>query len=1076
MRSDSVRSAWIRVVAVLAVLACAAVPAVFAQGVTSASARGRVLDESGNPIDGAMVTATSVATGQRYQGRTRAGGAWNIENIVVGRYTFEARAIGYRPARTEAMRLALGQVMDVDLRLSQAAVELGAVEVQVEQANPLTGSARTGASSSISDSAILRLPTLNRNFTDFISNVPQVVGSSVGGLNNRFNNIQIDGAVNNDLFGLSGSGTPGGTANAVPISVEAVREFQVLIAPFDVRQGGFTGGIVNAVTRSGTNQFHGTAFGYYQSNSLISAFTDSTGLKYKPADMSRYQYGFTLSGPIIRDRLQFFTVVDLSRSSIPTPVLGTIGSDTTNGADSVGIGIRYNTIEQIRNIAQTQYGFDPGGVLGVTNKNPDTNILFKLSGQLGSSHHFEVSDNYIKASQDQYSHSPTNSSYGYEPTNSSYSIFNKQNSLRLNLNSTFGGRFTNELIAGYTTIRDYRTVPNNVPLIQINGDRAGTYINIGTERYSGANILNQDIVEVTDNLTFPMGRHLFTLGTHNEFFKFMNVYFPNEQGVWSFASAAAFAAGTPNKYVIALPTANRPDGPVARFSVKQYGFYAQDKWTPVPSLTLSLGLRYDVPSLPTPAYNEKLDSTFFVVHGGAPAAFTPGAPGGINSSTMSMAGIFSPRFGFNYDVAGNGNTVLRGGVGVFTGRPAYVWVSNAFSNTGMEQATLTCNPADTLPVFTVDPNNQPTQCGGSKPATAPVPSIVYYDPNFRFPQTLRFALGADRKLPWGIVGTADFLFTRYVNNYYLNDVNLQGIQSLSSGEGNRVMYGTINTATGSATPKRVTSAFADVLQHSNRSGDRAWSATLQLQKRFSNSMEFSLGYTYSRAMDYITLGSSVANSNFRYTTLDGTLANRYLRKSAFDRPHRFVANGSFNLPYQVNVGLRLTVQSGTPYGYVVSNDANADGLSSNDLVYVPMYSSDISLATPSDWAKLDNFINSDPCLNSQRGRIMSRNSCRNPWQTFLDARVSKTIPTINGQSVEISADFFNVPRMLGSMLDNNWGIVNTTSGNENLTLLTESGYSAGLQRGIYKLSLPILRQTSIDASRWKMQFGMRYTF
>jgi hypothetical protein len=572
-----------------------------------------------------------------------------------------------------------------------------------------------------------------------------------------------------------------------------------------------------------------------------------------------------------------------------------------------------------------------------------------------------------------------------------------------------------------------------------------------------------------------MGRHLITVGTHNEFFKFMNVYFPNEQGVWSFANADAFAAGTPNKYVIALPTANRPDGPVARFSVKQYGFYAQDKWTPIPSLTLSLGLRYDVPSLPTPAYNQKLDSTFFVAHGGAPASFTPGAAGGINSSTMSMSGIFSPRFGFNYDVSGSGSTVLRGGVGVFTGRPAYVWVSNAFSNTGMEQATLTCSAAGTVPAFTVDESHQPTACVGGGAPVAPIPSIVYYDPNFKFPQTLRFALGADRKLPWGMVGTVDFIFTRYINNYYLNDVNLKGPQGLAIGEGNRIMYGTIS-GSGSASPARVSSSFADVLEHSNRSGDRAWSGTLQLQKRFSNAMEFSVGYTYSRAMDYITLGSSIANSNFRYTTLDGPLANRYLRRSAFDRPHRFVANGSFSLPYRINAGLRLTVQSGTPYGYVTSNDANADGLTLNDLVYVPKYSSDISLFNPSDWTKLNNYINSEPCLNSQRGQIMSRNSCRNPWQSFLDGRVSKSFPTMHGQSVEISADFFNVPRLLGSILDNNWGVVNTTSSNEDLVLLAASGYSTAMQRGIYKLSLPILRQTSVDASRWKMQFGMRYTF
>jgi outer membrane receptor protein involved in Fe transport len=1076
MRMYSVRSATARLLAVLALVACAAVSTAFAQGVTSASVRGRVLDEAGSPIEGAVITATNVATGQRYLGRSRAGGQYNIENVALGRYTLDARAIGYRPARVEGQRLALGQVAMVDLRLAPSAVELEAITVMEEAANPLISTARTGAASSISDSVILRLPTLNRNFTDFISNVPQVVGTSVGGMNNRFNNIQIDGAVNNDLFGLGSTGTPGGNSGAVPISVEAVREFQVLIAPFDVRQGGFTGGLVNAVTRSGTNEFKGSVFGYIQNNSLIATYTDTTGLAYKPADFSRYQYGFTLSGPIVRDRLHFFTVVDLSRASTPAPLLGTIGADTTGGADSVGIGIRLGTINRIRQISIDQYGFDPGDRLGATNKAPDTNILFKLSGQLGSSTHFDLSDNYVKASQDQYSHSPTNSSYGYEPSASSYSIFNKQNSLRLNLGSTFGGRFTNELIVGYSTVRDFRTIPNNVPLIQIAGDRSGTYINIGGERYSTANILNQDIVEVTDNLTFPMGQHLFTLGTHNEFFKFMNVYFPNEQGVWSFANADAYAAGTPNRYVIALPTANRPDGPVARFSVKQYGVYLQDKWTLTPRLTLSLGLRYDKPSLPTPAYNQKLDSTFYVLRGGTAATFAPGNATGINSSSMSMAGTLSPRFGFNYDVTGNGATTLRGGVGVFTGRPAYVWVSNAFSNTGMEQATLTCSAAGTIPTFTVDPNNQPTQCAGGGAATPPTPSIVFYDPDFKFPQTLRFAFGVDRRLPWGLVGTFDFMFTRYINNYYLNDVNLKGVQSIGVGEGNRVMYGTINASTGSASPARWTSSFADVLQHSNRSGDKAWSTTVQIQKRFSNGMEFGVGYSYQRAYDFITLGSSVANSNFRYTTLDGTLAKRNLRPSVYDRPHRFVANGSFSLPYQINVGLQLTVQSGSPYGYTVSNDANADGLAGNDLVYVPLYSTDITLRNAGDWTRLDKYINNEPCLNSQRGHLMSRNSCRNPWQTFLNARVSKTISTFGGQSMEISADIFNLPRLFGSILDNSWGIVNTTAGNENLTLLTLSGYSAAAQRGIYTLSLPVRRQVSIDASRWKMQFGARYTF
>jgi hypothetical protein len=428
--------------------------------------------------------------------------------------------------------------------------------------------------------------------------------------------------------------------------------------------------------------------------------------------------------------------------------------------------------------------------------------------------------------------------------------------------------------------------------------------------------------------------------------------------------------------------------------------------------------------------------------------------------------------------------VLRGGVGVFTGRPAYVWVSNAFGGTGLEQATLTCNghngttKSDTVPTFTMDVSNIPQGCnpaGTTNALNPPVASVTYYEPNFRFPQTMRVAFGMDHKLPWGVVGTFDFLFTRFLNNYYINDVNLKGVQALGDGEAYRPMYGTISS-TGSVTVAKISSAFSQVLRHSNRDGDRALSFTFQLQKRFSNAMEFSAGYTWSHAQDFISLGSSVAFSNYQFTTLDGTLENRNLRTSTFDRTHRFVFSGAFTLPYQINAGLRLTVQSGTPYGYVVSNDANADGVGANDLVYVPMFSTDITLATPSDWTKLNNYINNEPCLNAQRGQILQRNSCRNPVQTFLDARIAKTFPTFGGQSVEISADFFNLPRLLGSVLDNNWGEVRSTSGFENANLLTLSGYNAGSMRGTYRLSLPVYRQVSVSASRWNMQFGARYTF
>jgi len=1096
MRLNKVRSATARVLAVLALVACTAVSGAFAQGVTSASLRGHVVDEGGSPVDGAVITATNVATGVRYQGRSRAGGLYYLENLSLGRYTIEVRAIGYRPTRLEGTRLSLGQVAEVELRMPQAAVELGAITVQTEEANPLVGKARTGASSSVSDSVILRLPTLNRNFTDFIATVPQVVGTSVGGMNNRLNNIQIDGAVNNDLFGLASGGTPGGQAGARPISVEAVREFQVLIAPFDVRQGGFTGGIVNVVTRSGTNEFRGSAFGYYTNQSLQGDYIDSTGFVSEPTDFNRAQYGFSLSGPIIRDKLHFFTVVDLSRRLTPYSTVGQITPDTTGGADSVGIGIRWGTAQRVQDIMLNQYQYDVGGAIGPTSKNPDTNILFKLSGQLGSFGQFDLSHNSVVAYDVNLSHRPGSANDGYQLSNSGYKFDTKTNSTRLNLRTALGGSFTNELVVGLMTVRDARVLANRIPRIVVNGDRCANFtaLNLATcttilaaggERSSMANSLDQDIIEVTDNLTFPVGSHLLTLGTHNEFFKFNNLFLQNAFGTWWFANADSLAARTPYQYSAALEL--REDAGRARMNVKQLGVYLQDRWTPTPRLTLTMGVRYDVPKLgTTPAYNQRLDSIFYVTRGGAAASFAPGVAGGINTGRLNLKGLWSPRIGFNFDASGNGTTVLRGGVGVFTGRPAYVWVSNIYGNTGLEQATLTCNgpitsggTLDTVPVFSLDVDNIPARCSrgaGGVALTPPVSNVNFYDPDFKFPQTLRAALGVDHRLPWGVVGTFDFLFTRYLNTYYITDVNLRGPVGLAVGEGNRVMYGTISATSGASTPARVNTAYNAVLRHENRGGDRAYSGTVQLQKRFSNSMEFSIGYTYSKAMDYISLGSSVALSNYTFTPLDGTLEKRNLRRSLFDRPHRFVASGSFSLPYQINAGLRLTVQSGQPYAYVYSNDANGDSLRQNDLVYVPLHVSDISLKTASDWTRLNNYINSEPCLNSQRGRMMERTSCRNPVQTFLDGRVSKAVSTFGGHSVELSLDVFNVPRLLGSMLDNNWGEVRSTASNENINLLTLSGYSAAFQRGVYSLSLPVRRQVNINASRWQMQFGARYSF
>jgi hypothetical protein len=421
---------------------------------------------------------------------------------------------------------------------------------------------------------------------------------------------------------------------------------------------------------------------------------------------------------------------------------------------------------------------------------------------------------------------------------------------------------------------------------------------------------------------------------------------------------------------------------------------------------------------------------------------------------------------------GNRETIIRGGLGVFTGRPPYVWMSNAFTNTGQEQLTLTCTGAN-VPAFTVDPDNQPTTCGAG--AVAPTPAIVYFDQNFKFPQNLKAAFGVDYRLPGDVVATLDFVYTKWMNQFYLTDTNLVGEVATSAGEGDRVLYGTINPGTGASTPTRRSAAFRDVIFHRNESQDRSYSLTVQLSRRFGG-LEFNGGYTYSRVEDLMSLTSSIANSNLRFATLDGTLSQRNLRRSVFDIPHKLTLSGTTTLPLDIRFALVYSGRSGSPFTYTASNDANADGLSGNDPVYVPLDTNDISMSTGADFTSLNAYVSGEPCLNSARGTILTRNVCRNPWRNFFDARLAKVIPTVSGQSVELSVDAFNVLRLL-SFLDEDLGLVRETAAFEEQSLLTVSGYDAANNRARYRFN-PGNPKHRVDpiASRWRIQLGARYVF
>ena len=1069
--------------AVLAVAFCLAAPAAArAQGVTSAAVAGTITDDAGSPVSAATVELVNGSTGQRYQTRTSAEGRFFFENVAPGGpYTISVRALGHEPQSKAGVTLALGERAVHDFKMKQTAVEVGAISVTAEM-NPLINQARTGAQGYVSEQDLSRLPTLGRNFTDFIVTVPQVVssavpGTTIGGQNNRFNNIQIDGGVNNDLFGLAASGTPGGQANAHPISVEAVKEYQVLVAPFDVRQAGFTGGLVNAVTKSGTNEYHGTLFGYLQNQSLV-----GRDMNNKPStDFHQNQFGGSFGGPLIRDRLHFFITADLQGRASPF-----IGEKTDSNGISTALANRVRDI--IRN--DPAYGFDPGAPDAVSLENPDKNAFGKLTYQLGANSSLELSHNFVTASNDNLIRNAAATGFrdGYQLANSGYAFSSKTNTTRAIFNARPTAGLTNELILSRQTVRDSRDLPNRVPLIFVQGEQSGRNIAAGSDRFSHVNFLDQDIYEITDNVTFPTGSHLITVGTHNEFFHFQNGFFPASLGVWNFADTTALISHTPARYEIAVP--RRPGGPNTDFNVKQFGFYLQDRWTPTTRLTLTGGVRVDIPNMKAPPANPlpALKDTLGVNTGAFPTANA----------------LFSPRMGFNYDVSGNGQTVIRGGAGIFSGRPPYVWISNAYGNTGLEQSTLICdgngfggsnnlnNGTDTVPGFTVDPDNQPQACrGGLVTAAASAASIVFFDPDFKFPQNMKLALGMDHEMPWGMVGTFDFMYTKSLNQFYLTDINLRGVVGYSAGEAGRPLYGTLNATSNATTPTRVTSAVRDVIRHRNESQDRSVSFTAQLQKRFSGRLEFNAGYTYSRTEDLFSLTSSIASSNYRFTSVDGTLENRNLRLSAFDIPHKVTFSGTIAAPLGVFASLIYIRQSGHPFAFVTQDDANADGQGGNDLVYVPRDRNDMSidgngtavagqgtaLEQDSVFAIINGFVNSQSCLKEYRGSVLPRNSCRTDPLSFLNMRLTKSIPTLSGHRLEMTLDVFN----LLHVLNKDWGVERSFSAFEQVNFLRRQGYDATNQRGIYTLSritgttnplLPVKTQTA----RWRVQLSGKWVF
>jgi hypothetical protein len=1042
-----------------------------AQGVTTGAITGSVRDVSGQPVPDAAVLVTHRRTGYTSRGITRENGLYLIQGLEVGGpYTVTFERIGFQTIEHNDVYVRLSQSTRLDVQLSERAVQLEALDVTVARTVDFSPT-RQGVTVQISDTLVSRVPTFSRDFVDMVKLAPQVVfpasgAASGAGAYNRFNTITIDGANQSERFNLSSTGgVPGGSAGGKIVSLDAVKEFSVSFTPTDVRQGNFAGMLVNAVSKSGTNEFRGGGTFTYRSNEDLLGL-NLVGEDFRSSEFQVQQYGFHVGGPIIRDRLHFFVAPEWQQRSSPAGG----PSYSASGEPLQGATVPLDSLSRIATIMQENYDFDVGSAGSLSNETPLTNLFGRLDFQLSPDHRVVLRQIYNRSEQDEFfrdldthTSNPLFQVQGHRFSSNAYSRVAKNYSTVGQLYSNFGSGLSNELILGYSTIRDERSVPVQAPEISVGVNVGGTVraVTFGTEQFSPNNLLDQDIYEVVNNLTIPMGVHTITVGGRLDHTHIFNNFAQGSFGAYKFATIADLEAAAPEGYAVGYANSRNDADIPADFRVQMYSLYAQDQWALNDRLTLTAGLRADIPNLlDSPSQNDALTN----------ALAAAGLPGYRTDTKPKTRALWSPRIGFNYDLTGDQQNQVRGGVGIYTGPPPYILLGNAYANTGLGLVRLSCTGADT-PEFTVNVDELPTACAGQSPPAAGAAGTVGVnttDPDFKYPQYFGVSAGFDRRLPYNTVLTVEGLYRKAINGVLIRDANVRGPRMVGgqpyTDPNGRVLYADTIAANGFVTnvnQRYITSLGGanfneGIMEVTNQSEDYNYSISTQLNRRFSDRFEATLAYTYMQSKDVQSLTSDRAISAWRFgRQLSVAHENLDVTSSNWERPHRILAYGTFTLPWQLtDLTLYYEGSSGVPFVYVTNGDLNGDLTSGNDPIYVPRDATDpneFRIGTGIDGAfvqdlaaaqAFDDFISDQECLNKQRGSIMERNSCRSPFQHRLDVSVRQSIPRIRGQQVAVQLDVFNFL----NFLSDDWGqnrLPTLSPLFNNQTALIQTGRSSG---------------------------------
>ncbi|MDJ0644860.1 MAG: TonB-dependent receptor [Flavobacteriaceae bacterium] len=1048
-----------------AVLFCCIAITSFAQ-VTTSNIRGLVVDDQNQPLPGASVVAIHTPTGTKYGGSTNFDGRYNLLNMRVGGpYTVTVSYVGFNTQEIKDIFLTLGKTYSLDLTMIPDTQQLDEVVVRGTGGNNIFGNDRTGSETSVGRREITTLPTIARSQADFTRLEPSSSAGSFGGRNDQFNNFSLDGAIFNNPFGLDAA-TPGGQTDAQPVSLDAIDQIQVSLAPYDVTQAGFTGASVNAVTKSGTNEFHGTVYGFYRDENF-------TGRKVKDSELpkvelSQRQYGFSLGGPIVKNKLFFFVNFeedkrdDLGQTFLPNRGTGAANESRVLESDLITVQ------EGLRAI-----GYEPGAYEGFIHEANSTKGIFKLDWNINDKNRLALIYNFLNAAKDKPAHPSAIQLREAGPNrlqfqNSGYQINNKLKSVQLELNSNIGENMTNKFQVGYTHFDDFRN-PFSTPAPSINITRGGSnYIIAGHEPFSVNNRLDQKVFQMTNNLNIFSGDHTFTVGFSYERFQFDNSFNLTAYGFDLFGGIAidddsgtgfdyiddstgdfipsVFQEFLADRYTGAIANAEAvfaannavpagtPGGwTLSETNVGQLSFYVQDDWNITDRFKVTYGVRFDKPLFFDSAENAQdvIDRGFVLPD---IPYFNPNTGENVlidNTQMPDNKFLISPRLGFNWDVNGDDTFQLRGGSGLFTGRFPFVWLGNQIAN----------------------------------------PDVFFLqavDPDYQFPQVWRTNIGADKRFESGLVLTADVSYTKDINGPHVQNWGLRPPTGMLQGVDNRPIYEPADIIGGAGEGPFV---------FTNSDKGRIWNASFKAQKTWENDLYAMVAYNYLDAKDVNSIEAEITSDAFAGNPAVGNVNNDVLSHSRYGDTHRIIGAASKKWTYgndnwSTTLSTFFEYAQGGRFNYVYGGDLNRDGSGLNDLLYIPTAAevNQMQFSGPGQAQAFESYIQQDDYLSERRGQYAERYAALSPWRGRWDMKFIQELKIFEDQAIQFSVDVLNV----GNLINSDWGVIETLNNRQPLGVNVDA---SGVPTYTFDTTLTETfgSDTSL-LSRWQMQFGLRYIF